>query len=105
MPEINLTQVIIDWSAMFMRLSMHDFVRYTHTTGLSLAQMNVLTHLYYKGPSEVMAFTDFMQVSPAGASQMVARMEEQGLVQRVESQDDRSGLHTRPHPSSAWSVW
>ena len=51
--------------------------------------MNLLTHLFYKGPSEVMDFTDLMQVSPAGASQLVDRMVTQGLVVRVEQPDDR----------------
>ena len=51
--------------------------------------MSVLVHLYYRGPREVMGFADLMQVSPAGASQMVERLVQQGLVHRVESRGDR----------------
>jgi DNA-binding MarR family transcriptional regulator len=87
--ELNLTQVILDWSQIFMRRSMRDFTHYTRSTGQSLGQMNVLMHLYYKGPSEVMNFSELMEVSPAGASQMVDRMVQQGLVLRAESPDDR----------------
>ena len=36
-----------------------------------------------------MGFADLMQVSPAGASQMVERLVQQGLVRRVESPGDR----------------
>jgi len=46
-------------------------------------------HLYYRGPCEVMSFCELLQVSPAGASQVVERMVQGGLVQRSESPDDR----------------
>lgn len=36
-----------------------------------------------------MGFADLMQVSPAGASQMVERLVQQGLVRRTESPSDR----------------
>ncbi len=89
MNDSELTQAVLDWSMALVRLSMHDFNRYARNSGLSLAQMSVLIHLYYRSPREVMAFGDLMQVSPAGASQMVERLVQQGLVQRVESPDDR----------------
>jgi DNA-binding MarR family transcriptional regulator len=89
MNDSEFAKIVLDWSTVFMRLSMHDFHRYVRATGQSLGQMNVLLHLYYKGPTEVMNFSDLMQVSHAGASQMVERMVQQGIVQRVESPDDR----------------
>jgi DNA-binding MarR family transcriptional regulator len=89
MDNNELSTIILDWSAVFMRLSMHDFTHFTRTTGMSFAQMIILLHLYYRGPSEVMAFTDLMQVSPAGASQMIERMVQQGLVLRQEVPGDR----------------
>jgi DNA-binding MarR family transcriptional regulator len=89
MKDSELLDLMTNWSAVFMRLWMHDFNHYARSNGLSLIQMNLLTHLFYKGPSEVMDFTDLMQVSPAGASQLVDRMATQGLVVRVEQPDDR----------------
>jgi DNA-binding MarR family transcriptional regulator len=89
MADSEIAQNILDWSAVFVRLAMHDFNRYARSSGLSLAQISVLLHLYYRGPREVMGFTDLMQVSPAGASQMVERLVQQGLVRRVESAGDR----------------
>ncbi len=89
MEEADLTKVMLDWSTMFIRISLHDFNRYTRNTGLSLVQMTVLLHLYYQGPSEVMNFCEMMQVSPAGASQMIERMAQQGVVQRGEAPGDR----------------
>ena len=68
---------------------MRDFFRYARSVGLSMVQMTVLMQLYYRGPHEVMALRDLMQVSPAGASQMVDRLAQQGLVQREEVPGDR----------------
>jgi DNA-binding MarR family transcriptional regulator len=89
MANSEFTQSILDWSALFVRLSMHDFSRYARGSGLSFPQISALVHLYYRGPREVMGFADLMQVSPAGASQMVERLVQQGLVRRVESPGDR----------------
>jgi DNA-binding MarR family transcriptional regulator len=89
MKNSELLDTMTSWSAVFMRLSMHDFNHFARSNGLSLIQMNLLTHLFFRGPSEVMDFTELMQVSPAGASQLVDRMATQGLVVRVEQPDDR----------------
>ncbi len=89
MDEREATQAVLDWAAIFMQLSMHDFTRHARGSGLSLAQMIVLMHLHHRGSCEVMSFGDLMQVSPAGASQMVERLVQQGLVQRSEAPDDR----------------
>jgi DNA-binding MarR family transcriptional regulator len=87
--DADLTTSLLDWSSTFIRLSLHDFNRYTRSAGLSLGQMTVLMHLHYQGASEVSRFCDMMQITPAGASQMIERMVQQGVVQRVESPGDR----------------
>jgi DNA-binding MarR family transcriptional regulator len=89
MKKSELLNLMTTWSAVFMRLWMHDFNHFARSNGLSMIQLNLLTHLFYRGPSEVMYFTELMQVSPAGASQLVDRMATQGLVVRVEQPDDR----------------
>ncbi len=89
MDDRETMQAVLDWSTVFLRMSMHDFNRYARGAGFSFVQMNVLMHLYYRGPREVMAFGELLQVSPAGASQMIERLVQQGLVRRCESPDDR----------------
>jgi len=86
---LDLTRTLLDWSGVFMRRSMRDFMQYTRQTGFSITQMNVLMHLYYRGPGEVKSIVEVMQVSPAASSQIVERMVQQGLVSRVESASDR----------------
>jgi DNA-binding MarR family transcriptional regulator len=85
----ELAQLMLDWSTGFVRQSMHDINRCARSNGLSFTQMNVLMHLYYQGPREVMEFAEYAQISPAGASQMVERLVQQGWVVRVEDPDDR----------------
>lgn len=89
MNDSDLSQLVLDWSALFLRLSMRDLQQHARNAGISLAQMHVLLHLHLAGPREVMEFVEFMQVSPAGASQMVERLVQQGLVYRLETPGDR----------------
>lgn len=89
MNDADLTKSLLDWSSTFIRLSLYDFNRYTRSTGLSLGQMTVLMHLHYQGPCEITRFCDMMQITPAGASNMIERMVQQGVVQRAELPGDR----------------
>ncbi len=51
--------------------------------------MNLMLHIHYRGPCEVSDVSDLMQMTPAGASQMVERLVQQGLVTRQEVSGDR----------------
>ena len=85
----DVAKILLDWSSVFMRRSMHDFMQYTRTTNISMAQINVMMWLYYHKSCEVMQLEEVMQVSRPAASQMVERMVQQGLVTRTESPTDR----------------
>jgi DNA-binding MarR family transcriptional regulator len=95
----DLKQTLLEWSTVFLRVSMHDFVHHMRETGLSFPQMNVLTHLFYRGPTEVLHLAGEMLGSPAAASQMVERLVQADLVERVESPGDRRVrlVHLTPH--------
>lgn len=85
----ELSSLLLEWSTTLLRLSLHDFHHVTRSQGLSLAQMFALMHLHYRGASEVTHFCEMMQISPAGASQMIERLVQQGVVQRDEIPGDR----------------
>lgn len=89
MDDCKATQAILDWTAIFMRLSMNGFLRFARRSELSWMQMAVLMHLHHRGPREVMACGELLQLSPAGASQMIERLVQAGLVQRGETPGDR----------------
>jgi DNA-binding MarR family transcriptional regulator len=85
----SIDSAIMDWTAVFVRLWMHDINRFTRTSGLSFGQMNLMLHIHYRGACEVSGVSDLMQMTHAGASQMVERLVQQGLVTRSEVPGDR----------------
>jgi DNA-binding MarR family transcriptional regulator len=87
-PE-ELTNMIHEEMTTFVQYSMHEYNHFARSAGLSMTQMNILLHLRYQGPCEVMHLTEVMQGSPAAASQIIERMANQGLVQRSTSAQDR----------------
>jgi MarR family 2-MHQ and catechol resistance regulon transcriptional repressor len=89
MKDQEINGLLLDWAAIIARLSMHDLNRSMRSKGLSLAQMVVMLHLKYKGPSEVMQLGELTRLSPAGASQLVERLVQMGLARRTETAGDR----------------
>jgi len=89
MSENELSSTLQQWSAVFMRRSMHDFLHFARQSGLSMVQMNVLTHIYYRGVGDISALLETLEVSKAAAGQLVERMEQQGLVERAPDPRDR----------------
>ena len=85
----SLHDVLLDWTAVYMRRSMHDFLRFVRRSGLSTTQMNVLMHIYYHGDCEIRGLLALLEVSKAAAGQLVERMELQGLVERTPAPHDR----------------
>jgi len=84
-----LHDVLLAWTAVYMRRSMHDFMRFARRWGLSMAQLNVLMRLYYHGGCEIRGLLPLLEVSKAAAGQLVERMEQQGLVERARAPHDR----------------
>ena len=80
---------LLNGLALLMRVSLQDLMGYIHRKGISMAQINVLYQLYYRGPCEVLAFTHTLSLSPAGASQLIQRMVRQGWVERLDDPADR----------------
>jgi DNA-binding MarR family transcriptional regulator len=80
---------LLDGMALLMRVSLQDLMGYLHRKGISIAQMNVLYQVYYRGPCEVLAFTHTLSLSPAGASQLIERMVRQNWVERLDDPADR----------------
>jgi DNA-binding MarR family transcriptional regulator len=89
----DATRVLLEWMALFMRRSIHDTLQFNKVAGLSLTQLNILMWLHYHKPCEVTSLAETMQVSTAAASQMVERMVQENLVQRVENASDRRTRH------------
>ena len=88
-PTKALTEVIREWSEVFMHRSMHDFKRFMDETGLSFSQISILMRLLHGGKSGVSEIGGQLGVTNAAASQAVERMVQLGLIERTEDPSDR----------------
>ena len=87
--SIVFTEVIREWSEVFMQRSMRDFRRFMYETGLSFSQINILMRLYHGEKSGVSEIGEQMGVTSAAASQAIDRLVQLGLIERTEDPDDR----------------
>lgn len=90
MPDQNsLTGVLSDWTQVFMRRTMRDFNEFMRSWELSMPQVSTMFRLHYRGNCAVSDIAQQLNVSNAAASQMVDRLEQKGLVDRVLHEADR----------------
>ena len=88
-PTIVFTEVIREWSEVFMQRSMRDFRKFMEETGLSFSQINILMRLLHGGNTGISEIGDQLGVTNAAASQAVDRLVQLGLIERTEDPDDR----------------
>ena len=77
----------------WIEVTMHRWVRslicYARESGLSMSQMGALFHIQRTGHSGVTDLGDHLGVTSAASSQMLDRLEEQGLILRSIDPNDR----------------
>ena len=87
--------VLRNWSEIFMRRSMHDFIQFSKDSGLSMTQMTTLFHLHHGSSCGVSNIGDLLGVTNAAASQMIDRLVQHGLIERTEDPIDRRAKQLR----------
>jgi DNA-binding MarR family transcriptional regulator len=85
----EFARAVREWAEVFMQRSMHDFVRFSRSSGLSLSQMSTLYRLYQAKVCGVSDVGGHLGVSNAAASQMVDRLVQLGFLERSEDPYDR----------------
>jgi DNA-binding MarR family transcriptional regulator len=85
----SFESVFHEWIDVFMHRSMKGFIEYAREAGLSMSMLGALFHLHKMGSSGVTDLGGHLGVTSAGASQMLDRLVQQGLIQRSEDPDDR----------------
>jgi len=78
-----------DWSEVFMHRSMREWSRYVKSLGLSMPQFSILMRLYHGGGCGMSEISEYLDVTAAGASQIVDRLVHAGLLERNEHPQDR----------------
>lgn len=77
------------WIELFMRHTIHNFIRYSRESGISMSQIGVLFHIHRMGCIGVTDLGEDMGVTSAAASQISERLVQQGLIHRSEDPQDR----------------
>jgi DNA-binding MarR family transcriptional regulator len=85
----QFTLVVQEWADVFMQRSMHETIRFWKESGLSMPQMSTLMHLRHHGACGVSKVSAHLGVTNAAASQMVEKLVQLGLLERVEDPHDR----------------
>jgi DNA-binding MarR family transcriptional regulator len=78
-----------------------DVFKTWHRHAISLVHLNVLTALEAEGPLSMKRLADLMDVSDAGATGIVDRMEKHGLVERRHGTGDRRVVLVHPTEAGA----
>ena len=88
-PTLVFTEVIREWSEVFMQRSMRDFRKFMEETGLSFSQINILMRLLHGRRIGVSEIGEQLGVTNAAASQAVDRLVGMDLIERTEDPTDR----------------
>ena len=87
------SESLTEWFGYMAHRSLREFLQFSREYGLTILQMNILMRLYYRGSSDVTHLVDTMQVTKGAASQMVERMVQLDLIERLEDAEDRRVRH------------
>jgi DNA-binding MarR family transcriptional regulator len=86
---ITAEAALFEWAESAMRRSMIALMRFNQSNNLSISTVNTLFHTARMKDVTINELASQLGVSMPAASQMVARMVEQGWVRREESVSDR----------------
>lgn len=95
----QVRQALRQWSEVFMHRSMAETRTFMETHGLSFAQISVLMHLRRSNACRISDLGMRLGVSNAAASQLVDRLVQAGLVERLEDAKDRRVKRLRLTPT------
>ena len=87
--SVQFTQAIRSWMDIFMNRSMRGWGRFAKSAGLSMPQFGLLMQMHHKGDCGMSEVSERFDITPAAASQLVDKLVQGGLVQRVEDPNDR----------------
>jgi len=85
----QFTTALRGWAEIFMAHSMRAWTRYVKASGLSMPQFSVLMRLHYRGGCGISDISEHLGVTAAAASQLVDRLVQGGMLERVEDPQDR----------------
>ena len=85
----QLRDTVHKWMDTFMHRSMGGWARYIKGSGLSMSQFFILMHLRHNNQCGISDISERMETTNAAASQLVDKLVQSGLLERVEDPNDR----------------
>lgn len=85
----SLKEIITDLTNVISRVGQRQLMKDMNETGLSHSQMITITRLYNHAGGGISAMGAHMGTSDAAASQLIERLVNLGLVERIECSEDR----------------
>jgi DNA-binding MarR family transcriptional regulator len=102
--EDQFNLVLRKWSETFIQRSVHESMRFSKESGLSMGQLSTLFRLYHDRICGVSDLGDHLGVTNAAASQMVDKLVQQGYLERTEDPDDRRVKQLKLTPNGVLMV-
>jgi len=87
--SVQFDQAIRSWMDVFMNRSMRGWGHFAKSTGLSMPQFSLLMQMHHRGACGMSQVSERFEITPAAASQLVDKLVQSGLIQRVEDPHDR----------------
>lgn len=102
MKTIILDDISTELKTLFsvtLKQAMDSYQGYLQQNDVTPTQMNMMIHLYYMGSCEITRMSGVMETNKSAVSQLVERMVNQNLLERVEVPGDRRSreLHLTDH--------
>jgi DNA-binding MarR family transcriptional regulator len=85
----SLNQALRAWMDVAMHRSMRGWAHHAKSMGLSMPQFSILMQLHHHGHCGVSDISDRFEISAAAASQHVENLVQAGLLERLETPEDR----------------
>ena len=86
---VQINKSLRSWMDVFMHRPMRSWGRFVKTTGLSMPQFSILMQLHYKGSCGMSEISERSNVTAAAASQLVEKLVQSELIERMEDPNDR----------------
>jgi DNA-binding MarR family transcriptional regulator len=85
----TLSQYLQKWTEHTIHQSMHGFMHFMRENELSYSQISVLYRIYHHGPTDIVSLSRELQISKAGAGQLIDRMIQTGWLNSQPSPTDK----------------
>ena len=91
----SVIQALRAWIEISTHRSMHEWMRFAKSTGLSMPQFSILMQLHHKGVCGVSEISGRFDITNAAASQLVDKLVQGGYLDRAEDPHDRRAKQLR----------